>query len=109
MGRLAPVGTRILPAIELAASAGELRLQSADPDVQPLIDYGYLKDESDRRRMRAAIRLAVRLGEHPDFKPITRERIDPAAEELRSDEPLDEFPHRDAATWLHASATSTVE
>ena len=105
MGRFAPVGTRILPAIELAASAGELRLQSSDPDVQPLIDYGYLKDESDRRRMREAIRLAVRLGEHPDFKAITIERIEPTAQELRDDETLDAFAQRNATTCMHISAT----
>jgi choline dehydrogenase-like flavoprotein len=105
MGRFAPVGTRILPAIELAASAGELRLQSGDPDVQPLIDYGYLKDESDRRRMREAIRLAVRLGEHPDFKAITVERIEPTAQELRDDEALDAFAQRNATTCMHISAT----
>jgi choline dehydrogenase len=105
MGRFAPVGTRILPAIELAASAGELRLQSADPDAQPALDYGYLKDEFDRRRMREAIGLAVRLGEHPDFKAITQERIEPASADLRDDESLDQFALRNATTCMHISGT----
>lgn len=105
MGTFAPVGTRILPAVELAASAGELRLQSTDPDVQPLLDYGFLKDEFDRRRMREAIRLAVRLGEHPDFKAITVERIEPTAEDLRDDDALDAFALRNATTCMHISAT----
>jgi choline dehydrogenase len=105
MGRFTPVGTRILPAVELAASAGELRLQSPDPDVQPLLDYGFLKQEFDRRRMREAIRLAVRLGEHPDFKAITLERIEPTAEDLRDDGALDAFALRNATTCMHISAT----
>ncbi len=105
MGRLAPVGTRILPAVELASSAGELRLQSADPDVQPLIDYRYLSDDFDRRRMREAIRLAVKLGEHPEFKAITAERIEPTAHDLRSDDALDEFAQRNVTTCMHISAT----
>ncbi len=105
MGRLAPVGTRILPAIELAASAGEMRLQSNDPDVQPLIDYRYLTEEYDRRRMREAIRLTVRLGEHPDFKAITVGRLEPTAAELSSDEALDDFAQRNATSCMHISAT----
>lgn len=105
MGRFAPVGTRILPAVELARSAGQIGLQSPDPDVQPLIDYGYLADSFDRRRMREAIRLAVRLGEHPDFKAITVERIEPRAEELRSDDALDDFANRNVTTCMHISAT----
>ena len=43
------------------SSAGELRLTSPDPHVQPLLDYSYLTDPFDRERMRKAIRLAVRL------------------------------------------------
>ena len=76
------MGTRILAVIDLAMSAGELRLQSADPDVPPSLDYGYLRDEFDRRRMREAVRLAVRLGEYPEFKAITTERIEPTTAEL---------------------------
>ncbi len=104
-GRLAPVGTRMLAVIELALSAGELRLQSADPDVQPSLDYGYLKDEFDRRRMREAIRTAVALGDHGDFRAITTERIEPTPEDLRSDEALDDFARRAVTTSMHISGT----
>jgi choline dehydrogenase len=101
----AAVGTRMLAVIEMAMSSGELCLQSADPDVQPSLDYAYLKDEFDRRRMREAIRLAVRIGEQKDFKAITTERIEPAAADLDSDEALDEFAQRAATTSMHISGT----
>ena len=104
-GTYAPIGTRILAVIDLAVSAGELRLQSGDPDIQPSLDYGYLKEEFDRTRMREAIRLAVRLGEHPDFKAITVERVEPTEEELRSDEALEEFARANATTAMHISGT----
>jgi len=104
-GRLAPVGTRMLAVVELAMSAGDLRLRSADPEVQPSLDYGYLRDELDRRRMREAIRLAVQLGEHEDFKAITTGRIEPTADDLRSDESLDDFARRAVTTSMHISGT----
>ena len=35
-----------------AAGAGHMRLQSTDPYQQPFLDYNYLKEESDRVRLR---------------------------------------------------------
>ncbi len=84
---------------------GELRLQSADPNVQPLMDFRYLEDEFDRRRMREAVRLAVRLSEHPDFRHIVEERIAPTDEDLSSDEALDRYLLRSAGTCQHMSGT----
>jgi choline dehydrogenase len=104
-GRLAPVGTRMLAVVEMATSAGELRLQSGEPDVQPALDYGYLKDEFDRSRMREAVRLAVQIGEHEDFKAITTDRIEPTAADLRSDDALDDFARRNVTTSMHISGT----
>ena len=57
--RMTPLGIRMLGVLDLAMSAGELRLQSTDPNVQPFLDYRYLEDEFDRRRMREIVRLAV--------------------------------------------------
>ena len=61
--------------LQLALGAGELRLTSADPQVQPLLDYRYLTDPFDRERMRKAIRLAVRLARDPAFKDLLIERV----------------------------------
>ena len=56
--------------LELAESSGELKLASTDPAVGPEIDYRYLEDEFDRRRLRDAIRLCARLTEHESFQPL---------------------------------------
>ena len=58
----------MLGVLDLAKSTGELRLQSTDPHVQPFLDYRYLEDEFDRRRMREMVRRGVQLVEHEDFQ-----------------------------------------
>jgi predicted dehydrogenase (TIGR03970 family) len=103
--RMTPLGIRMLGVLDLAMSAGELRLQSTDPNVQPFLDYRYLEDELDRRRMREIVRLAVRLADHPDFQAIIAERIEPTDAELASDEALDEYLLREVTTGQHISGT----
>ncbi len=53
----------IFVSVQNALSAGELRLTSRDPHVQPSVDYRYLSDSWDVARMRQAVRLAIRLSE----------------------------------------------
>ena len=103
--RMTPLGIRMSGSLYLAMSAGELTLQSADPRVQPFLEYRYLRDELDRRRMRELVRTAVRLGEHPDFKPIILDRIEPTDAELSSDDALDEFIAREVTTGQHIVGT----
>ena len=95
----------MLGVLDLAMSAGELRLQSTDPSVQPSLDYRYLEDEFDRRRMREMVRLAVKLAEHEAFKDIIAERIEPTDAELATDESLDAYLMREVTTGQHISGT----
>ena len=46
--RMVPLGIRMSAGIQLAAGAGELRLTSTDPAVQPSLDYRYLEDAFNR-------------------------------------------------------------
>jgi choline dehydrogenase len=104
-GQVTPIGVSIGPALYLSMNCGELRLQSTDPEVQPLIEYNYLEDQFDRLRMREAVRLAVKLSEHQAFGPIVEERIAPTDIDLASDAALDEFIMRSAGTCQHISGT----
>ena len=104
-GRMEPLGIRMTSGIYLAAGAGELRLESADPAVQPILDYNYLKEESDVRRLRESVRICVELGEHESFKDIIQERIAPTDAELESDDALDEWIQRVVTTSQHISCT----
>jgi len=103
--RMTPIGIRMLPVLDLAVGAGELRLQSRDPHVPPLLDYRYLEDERDLKRMREMVRLAIKLSEHPSFEPIIESRIEPTEAEAASDAALDAYILREISTGQHSSGT----
>tara|TARA_B100001105_G_scaffold127944_1_gene102577 strand:- start:24 stop:512 length:489 start_codon:yes stop_codon:yes gene_type:complete len=100
-----PLGIRMMASLELARSAGELKLTSTDPDEQPSLDYRYFEQEEDLRRLREAVRLCVSLGEHERFNDIIESRIEPTDEELASDEDLDTYMIREVTTGQHISGT----
>ena len=106
--RMEPVGIRLTSGIQLAAGAGEVRLQSADPAQQPFLDYRYLQDPFDLERMRETVRLCVQIGETDAFKDIIQERIEPTDEELASDEALDGYLFREVTTSQHISCTARM-
>jgi choline dehydrogenase len=103
--RMEPVGIRMLGILNLAGGSGALELRSTDPSVQPFLDYRYLQDEFDRRRLRDLTRLCVSLGKHESFRDIIEERIDPTDAELASDDALDQFLLREVTTGQHISGT----
>ena len=93
-----PVGFRIASGLYLAVGAGEMRLQSSDPEVQPLLDYNYFAEEFDIRRMREGVRLIVSLSEQPALAEHIQERMSPTDADLASDEALDAFIRRNGTT-----------
>jgi choline dehydrogenase-like flavoprotein len=102
---LTPVGITLQPVLNLAASQGELRLQSADPAVQPAIDFDFLSDPFDRRRLRDALRMCVELARHAAFGRLLAQRSAPSDEALASDAALDEWMMREVSTTNHISGT----
>ena len=94
--------------LELAESAGELRLASSDPTAGPSIDYRYLEDEFDRRRLRDAIRLCAKLTEHESFRPLVSGLAALTAEELESDEALDAWLHENIGTTFHTCGSARM-
>ena len=100
-----PLGIRMIGVLDLAIGSGELRLTSPDPNTQPFLDYQYLRDEFDRRRLREVVRLCVNLGEHEGLKNIIDDRIEPSDVELATDEALDEYLMREVTTGDHISGT----
>ena len=103
--RMEPLGIRMTAGIYLAVGAGELHLASTDPTVQPVLEYHYLEEEFDRKRLRESVRICVDLGEHESFKDIIQERVDPTDEDLASDETLDKWMKRVVTTSQHISCT----
>jgi choline dehydrogenase len=92
-------------ALQNAVTAGRLRLASADPHHHPELNYDYLSDPTDRQRMRDAVRLGIRLADHPAFKNIIAQRLNPTDDDLVSDEALDNWLLRNAYTQHHSSGT----
>ena len=104
-GRMEPLGIRMTVGLYLALGSGELRLTSNDPSVQPFLDYNYLQEPFDRRRMREGVHLALKLAEKEEFKSIVEERIEPTDAEMESDDTLDDWLLREATTGQHISGT----
>jgi choline dehydrogenase len=102
---LTPVGITLQPVLNLASSHGQLRLQSADPSVQPSIDFNLMHDPFDRRRLRDSLRMCVELARHSAFGSILAQRVAPSDEALASDAALDEWMAREVSTTNHISGT----
>jgi choline dehydrogenase len=98
-------GIRFTCIIELAMGAGELKLASTDPQVQPHLNFRYLEDAWDRERLREGVRLCLKLLEHRSYRDIIEECIAPTPQDLESDESLDRWLRRNVTTTQHISGT----
>ncbi|MEA2682328.1 MAG: choline dehydrogenase [Chloroflexota bacterium] len=79
----------IVPALYHPVGRGTVRLVSADPAVQPAIDFDFISEASDRRRLRETVRLAQALADEPAFRRLVREPLRPGPADVRSDDALD--------------------
>ena len=98
-------GIRFTCVLELAVGAGELKLASTDPHVQPALNYRYLEEPWDRERMREGVRMCLDFLGNGVFKDIVEECISPTPEDLVSDETLDQWLLRNVSTTQHISGT----
>ena len=98
-------GISMVALLQLAQGAGELRIASENPKVQPTLDYNYLQVPFDRQRLRYAVRTSLELARYPELASIVQQRLDPADEDLRSDETLDKWIMRRVSTGHHVSGT----
>ena len=94
----------LLLILNFPASIGKLRLISRDPDMQPRLDYRFLTEAWDRKRLREAARLCIDLLDQPAFRSLGVERISPTREELASDRALDIWLLQGAGGF-HSSCT----
>jgi choline dehydrogenase len=109
-GEPAPVGA-IGVALYDAFSRGELRLASADPEAQPIVDENMLDDPRDRTRMRDGVRRLAKLTALAPLSTIA-EAIQfgesglsmPDAAAL-DDDALDAIMLREAGDIQHAAGT----
>ena len=91
--------------VELAQSAGELRLNSNDPHEQMFINCRYLEHPRDRERLREGVRIILDMMEHESFNGIVEEPISPMEADLASDETLDRWLLENVWIGQHLSGT----
>ena len=101
--RSSPTGFSI--ALQKAVGSGELRLASADPHEQPILDYRYLSEPFDAERLRGAVRLAAEISSMPEYEPARMRRLDPTDEVLADDDALNEWLLENVRTQHHSSGT----
>ena len=99
------VGIGMTSCIYLAESAGEIRLRSTDPGIQPYLDYNLLATEFDRRRLRESVRICLELAEREPLSEFIAELVEPTSDDLVSDDSLDEWMLRKVSTSHHVSGT----
>ena len=106
--RSEPYGMSTILALNLAKGKGELRLNSADYRDQPYLDYNYLQEAEDRRRIRDGIRMLVDFENEPSMAELIDYRRDPLDSDLESDETLDAWMRREVTTGQHISCTAKM-
>lgn len=95
-------------ALQQEDSRGQITLTSADPNVAPRLEYRYLSEESDRRRMREVVRLAAELLRTAAFAPLVAERTGLPDDVLAVDRELDRWTRRHLATAIHLAGSARM-
>jgi choline dehydrogenase len=89
-------------AVQQAESRGTITTTSADPLVQPAIDYNYLSAPSDLDRMRQVIRTAVAILRSAAFEPFFDGLTEIDDDTLAEDQALDTWMRAHLGTAIHA-------
>ncbi len=86
-------------------SRGEISLASADPAAAPVLDYHYLDDAEDVRRLREAVRLAARIVASEPYRAIGAERSILSDAVLASDYGARRAPCAACGTSIHMASS----
>jgi choline dehydrogenase len=97
-------GYGISPVLLYPNSRGSVRLMSADPEADPLIDPNLLDDPDDLLRMMGAVRLCRRILRAPAFSKYRAREYQPAPD-VESDADIESFIRSTAATVFHPVGT----
>jgi choline dehydrogenase len=89
-------------------SRGRLSLTSADPSTQPRLEYGYLAEEDDRRRLREGVRLTVELLRTRAVASLVAGRTGLPDDVLERDADLDQWIRFHLTTAVHLAGTARM-
>jgi choline dehydrogenase-like flavoprotein len=97
-----------LVAVQAETSRGQIVLESADPAVQPRIDYNYLSTEDDLRRMREVVRVTVRLLRSQAYKHLFRRLTELNDTVIDDDDSLDRWMLSHLGTAIHLCGSAKL-
>ncbi len=98
---------RIWAALVLPRSFGTLRLKSRDPKVTPRIDYNFLADSSDRRRLMELMKLTRSLAKTEPLASLIDREVLPGPN-VETDAQLEAALGAGLTTYYHATATAPM-
>ena len=104
-GDYAELGVLMVICLDLAVGAGSLELRCGDHCIQPKLDYNFLVEPFDRKRMREGVHIGLELAASPQYGKLLEERIAPDEADLESDDSLDAWMMRTVGTSHHISGT----
>ena len=99
------LGVGMIAAIYLADGSGSITLRSSDPETQPNINFNYLAEDNDRKRFREAVHICLEISKQDKYARIIDRLINPSANDLVSEDALDDWLLRYVRTSHHASGT----
>ena len=91
----------LVPTIERPVGSGEVRLRSGDPDVVPHIDFRFLDEAEDLRRLHEGARMCLELAGDGAFGSLLADRLAPAADEIASRSDFEQWLRRSVRTSHH--------
>lgn len=94
--------------LQRPASRGRLGLAGPDPVAPPRLEYRYLTEEADRRRLRDGVRLAVELLRTGPLAGLVAELSGPPAHVLTDDGRLDGWVREHLGTAVHLAGTARM-
>jgi choline dehydrogenase-like flavoprotein len=100
-------GGRVLGAVMHVFSRGVVRLQSDDPNVDPVVEFNMLSDERDLVRLRDCVRRIIDIVRHPAVDAISDGVLagTQPLEDLDTDDAINEWLLTNANDYVHAAGT----
>jgi choline dehydrogenase len=104
-----PTGGGIVLAVSLVRpdSTGTVRLNTKSPKDAPLIDYNFLAEPRDRRRLLEAVKLSRRIGSDELFAAVADSEILPG-DGVPDDAALKPFILENLASYEHPTSTAPM-
>lgn len=102
-----PPAVAVLVTAVAVGSRGWIRLRSADPDIPPAIDPGYLTDPADLAVLVAGLRRAREIAACPPFARRTRGELAPGPA-VRDEQQLRAWVRENLVTLHHPTSTCAM-